>query len=485
MNETTRDAFEAWLRSIWTDGYACPKNNDGSYKDPAAQRFWQCWQAALLSAHSVPAPEIPEEVIREQEGLNHPATQVFFRAGLLACREYMARFVEHESPTIAASIRANWWPTLGQDFGAPRKLEWSELTEGEYGEEGFRAKTADEISPTQEALPIALQFLLSLDPGYRRATIDMGMERSIKRELDASPYPPQAVVTLPALTANECAIAAPTAPAVVPLTPMERSVVCALMSVAHDAFYALDDAEESKAEAALGESYHVLCSALDVLDEFPDDKPGYTLDGPGRARWALRRLLGDNYEPKNAEPCNASPAQAEQQDYIQYSDELTPRTAGEKAAYLEGIEEGRMRERRDSKPEQHRALSEHAARDLLPNALWTRHGSGEFEWWSFNGYECRKDGAGQWVVRKAGNELYRHTYLQVVMAHAERAILAASSPECGSGEAGEIAALDQLRKFVDAKRFDLEVFPDQMSFGDWVVSRSRAVLSAHNRGKNE
>ncbi|WP_434663539.1 hypothetical protein P5W99_24590 [Paraburkholderia sp. A3BS-1L] len=66
-----------------------------------------------------------------------------------------------------------------------------------------------------------------------------------------------------------------------------------------------------------------------------------------------------------------------------------------------------------------------APKDMLPNALWTRHGSGgSFEWWSFKGYEARKDSADQWVLRKAGEELYRHTYLQVVMAHAERAILA-------------------------------------------------------------
>jgi hypothetical protein len=127
-------------------------------------------------------------VLHEQESLLHPATQVFFRAGLLACREYMARFVEHESPTIAASIRANWWPDLGQDFGPPRRLDWSEMTEGQYGEEDFRAKTADEVSPTQEALPIALQFLLSLDPGNKRnnVTIDMGMP-----EMFRHPHQPQ------------------------------------------------------------------------------------------------------------------------------------------------------------------------------------------------------------------------------------------------------------------------------------------------------
>lgn len=66
--------------------------------------------------------------------------------------------------------------------------------------------------------------------------------------------------------------------------------------------------------------------------------------------------------------------------------------------------------------------------DLLPNALWTRRGSGTCEWWSFKGYEARKDSVDQWVLRKAGEELYRHTHLQVVMAHAEREILAAAKP---------------------------------------------------------
>lgn len=89
----------------------------------------------------------------------NPVNQVYFRAGLLACREYMARFVEVQDPVIAASIRANWWPSLGEDFGPPRKLDWAELTEGEYGTETFRVKTAEEVSPTQEALPVALAFL--------------------------------------------------------------------------------------------------------------------------------------------------------------------------------------------------------------------------------------------------------------------------------------------------------------------------------------
>jgi hypothetical protein len=91
-------------------------------------------------------------------GLFNPTNQVYFRAGLIACREYMARFVEAQSPEIAASIRANWWPLLGPDFGPPRQMRWDELVEGEFVE-GQPIKTRNDISPTLEALPIALHFL--------------------------------------------------------------------------------------------------------------------------------------------------------------------------------------------------------------------------------------------------------------------------------------------------------------------------------------
>lgn len=41
-----------------------------------------------------------------------------FIAGAQACREMMARFVEHGgNPTIAQSIRANWHPGWGKDPG--------------------------------------------------------------------------------------------------------------------------------------------------------------------------------------------------------------------------------------------------------------------------------------------------------------------------------------------------------------------------------
>ena len=120
------------------------------------------------STDPTPPAEVYEEAIEEdvareepQGALLNPAHQVYFRAGLIACREYMARFIEAQDPVLARSIRANWWPQLGPDLGAPRQLEFAELTEGEYGAEGFRCKTVGEISPTLEALPLALGFLQS------------------------------------------------------------------------------------------------------------------------------------------------------------------------------------------------------------------------------------------------------------------------------------------------------------------------------------
>jgi hypothetical protein len=103
--------------------------------------------------------ETLQEVLDAQAAELNPAHHVYFRAGLLACREYMARFVESQDAGIAASIRANWWPSLGPDPGVPRKMDWAEVTEGEYGTDGFRCKSRGEVSASIEALPIALAFL--------------------------------------------------------------------------------------------------------------------------------------------------------------------------------------------------------------------------------------------------------------------------------------------------------------------------------------
>lgn len=92
-----------------------------------------------------------------QQGMYNPATQVMFRAGLLAAREYMAAFVASENPAIAESIRANWWPSLGDDPGRPRRLNWDDVYVGEYPE--GRPKTKEEVSPSVEALVQAAIFL--------------------------------------------------------------------------------------------------------------------------------------------------------------------------------------------------------------------------------------------------------------------------------------------------------------------------------------
>lgn len=93
-----------------------------------------------------------------QAAMLNPATQVMFRAGLLACREYMAAFIEQGgNKDIADSIRANWWPSLGPDPGRPRRGRWEEFYEGEYP--NGRAKTKEEVSPSIEALIQAAIFL--------------------------------------------------------------------------------------------------------------------------------------------------------------------------------------------------------------------------------------------------------------------------------------------------------------------------------------
>ena len=99
--------------------------------------------------------ELAEQHEQVQAELSNPAHQVYFRAGLLACREQMARFVEAQNPAIAQSIRLNWWPQLGDDPGAPRLLSWNEVADG--GEEG--PWTHKDVPPSVEALPLAAQFL--------------------------------------------------------------------------------------------------------------------------------------------------------------------------------------------------------------------------------------------------------------------------------------------------------------------------------------
>lgn len=139
-------------------------------EDPAeVARRLDALAAELVDGH-IADDKTPRAVHEEQAKLQNEVHRVWFRAGLLACREYMARFVAVESPTIAASIRANWWPDLGEDPGGPRRLHWDEVADG--GEEG--PWTAKNPGASVEALPVALQFLCAgaqMDPASYEATV--------------------------------------------------------------------------------------------------------------------------------------------------------------------------------------------------------------------------------------------------------------------------------------------------------------------------
>ncbi len=92
-----------------------------------------------------------------QEACYNPAVQIRFRAGFLACREIMARFVEQGGDAnTAASIRANWPPSLGADPGIPRQLRYDEVADEK--EDHIAVKPID---PSVEALPFAYAFIVN------------------------------------------------------------------------------------------------------------------------------------------------------------------------------------------------------------------------------------------------------------------------------------------------------------------------------------
>lgn len=128
------------------------KNNKGRVTD---EELGELIEAAKWSLHA-----IPDELDFIDLTTKHPINQVYFRAGLLACREYMARFVEQGGDAAtAASIRANWWPRLGEDPGQPRLFDFDEVAE-EVTIDGKISWKSKAISPNVEALPRAYQFLL-------------------------------------------------------------------------------------------------------------------------------------------------------------------------------------------------------------------------------------------------------------------------------------------------------------------------------------
>lgn len=63
----------------------------------------------------------PDGYITQDEA-DEQSDEAFVR-GAQACREMLARFVEHGvDPIVAASIRANWHPGWGADPGRPSNV---------------------------------------------------------------------------------------------------------------------------------------------------------------------------------------------------------------------------------------------------------------------------------------------------------------------------------------------------------------------------
>lgn len=75
------------------------------------------------------------------------------------------------------------------------------------------------------------------------------------------------------------------------LSERERVTIDNLIQLAQALNDAMGDGEEMPDGKVLLELPHDLLEGLVVLDDLPDDQPGFTLSGPAKARWALRRLL--------------------------------------------------------------------------------------------------------------------------------------------------------------------------------------------------
>jgi|SRR5579859_6525113 len=144
----SRKELEKALKSA-----AFAKNNGGQLSPEELAEIVEAAEWALQA--------IPKELDFLDLVTSNPINQVYFRAGLLACREYMARFVEQGGDKMTAqSIRANWWPHLGEDPGPPRLFDFAEVADEYEGPDGKVSWTSKEISPSVEALPRAYQFLL-------------------------------------------------------------------------------------------------------------------------------------------------------------------------------------------------------------------------------------------------------------------------------------------------------------------------------------
>ena len=82
-------------------------------------------------------------------------------------------------------------------------------------------------------------------------------------------------------------------------TVTEYTAIQWLLNVVQRVRLALDDSEEMEGDqgrqhAIDGQHFDDVSTALERLEELPDDKPGVTMGPTQKAEWALRRLLADH-----------------------------------------------------------------------------------------------------------------------------------------------------------------------------------------------
>lgn len=80
------------------------------------------------------------------------------------------------------------------------------------------------------------------------------------------------------------------------LTALEREALTRVLALMDALYFALEDSEEVAEGKFVIEAEHVakLIACVDLLDELPDDQPGYVMSYNMKAQWALRRLFKES-----------------------------------------------------------------------------------------------------------------------------------------------------------------------------------------------
>lgn len=76
-------------------------------------------------------------------------------------------------------------------------------------------------------------------------------------------------------------------------TPVEVEALSGLLALGRAAWSLLDNTANSDPPEVEQADWDKLSAAMMRLDELPDDRPGFTMEGPSKAIWALRRLIGE------------------------------------------------------------------------------------------------------------------------------------------------------------------------------------------------